>query len=69
LREKAGTADAGWLDTALRCLAVTLSSQPAAGYLDVVAAYVGSHQLRLQLAEPTPAPARSRPTATSGCCR
>ena len=57
LREKAGTADAGWLDTALRCLAVTLSSQPAAGYPDVVAAYVGAHQLRLQLAEPTPAPA------------
>ena len=57
LREKAGTADAGWLDSALRCLAVTLSSQPAADYPDVVAAYLGPQQLRLQLAEPTPAPA------------
>ena len=52
-----GLADAGWLDTALRCLAVTLSSQPAADYPDVVAAYLGPQQLRLQLAEPTPAPA------------
>lgn len=55
LREKAMAADAGWLDAALRSLATTLNTQPAADYPDVLAAFVKPDQLRLQLAGPAPA--------------
>lgn len=56
LREKATAADAGWLDTALRSLATTLNTQPAADYPDVLAAFVEPDRLRLQLAGPASAP-------------